>query len=119
MSSLAIPFDTLAYVKQLESAGIPASHAEAQAMALTSALQQVREVQLNELATKGDILRLEKEIEVAKVETIKWVIATGIVVLGGVAAIHRFAPVPVYYPAPQTVMSAPAAPQAMPAPTGK
>ncbi|MEO5331724.1 MAG: CCDC90 family protein [Magnetococcus sp. YQC-5] len=88
-TATAIPFDTLAFVRELETAGVPPAQAEAQAKALSGILQKLEESRLQELATKGDILRLEKEIEIAKVETIKWVVATGIVILGGVAAINR------------------------------
>ncbi|MBF0436820.1 MAG: DUF1640 domain-containing protein [Magnetococcales bacterium] len=98
--SSAIPFDTLAFAKELESAGVPSAQAEAQAKALSGVLQKVEESRLQELATKGDILRLEKEIEVAKVETIQWVVATGIVILGGIAVMNRLFPPPaqVFYP---------------------
>ena len=94
--STAITFDTLAYAKELETAGIPSAHAEAQAKALSGVLQKVEESRLQELATKGDIdlakAELRKDIEAAKVETIKWVIVTGIAILGGVAAINRLVP---------------------------
>ncbi len=113
--SIAVPFDTLAFAKELETAGIPAAHAEAKA--ISGAFQKVEESRLQELATKGDILHLEKEIEkvelrmnakieTAKVETIKWVIVTGIAILGGVAAINRLAPppAPIYYSLPSQEM---------------
>ncbi|MBF0435670.1 MAG: DUF1640 domain-containing protein [Magnetococcales bacterium] len=70
--STAIPFDTLAFAKELEGAGVPSGQAEAQAKALSGVLQKVEESRLHELATKGDILRLEKDIESAKVATIQW-----------------------------------------------
>ena len=107
--SAAITFDTLAYAKELETAGIPSAHAEAQAKALSGVLQKVEESRLQELATKGDIdlakAELRKDIEAAKVETIKWVIVTGIAILGGVAAINRLVPpVPAYYQPPTQEM---------------
>ncbi|MEO5350398.1 MAG: CCDC90 family protein [Magnetococcus sp. YQC-3] len=142
--AFAVPFDTLAFVKKLESAGVPSPQAEAQAEALTGVLQKVEESRMQELAskelaTKGDILRLEKEIELAKtelrkdiettkaefrkdietakVETIKWVIVTGIAILGGVAAINRmFPPVPAYYQPPAQEMRQTAPPPALPVP---
>ncbi|MBF0178231.1 MAG: hypothetical protein HQL63_15500 [Magnetococcales bacterium] len=56
----------------------------------------MKESRLKELATRGDVreveLKLAAKVEAAKVETIKWVIATGIVILGGVAAINRLVP---------------------------
>ncbi|MEO5363261.1 MAG: CCDC90 family protein [Magnetococcus sp. DMHC-8] len=126
-TTVAIPFDILAFAKELETAGVPPAQAEAQAKALSGVLQKVEEYRLQELATKGDILRLEKEVELvkaelrkdieaAKVETIKWVIVTGIAILGGVAAINRLAPpVPTYYQPPAQEMRLPApAPQASP-----
>ncbi|MBF0182743.1 MAG: DUF1640 domain-containing protein [Magnetococcales bacterium] len=68
----ALPFDTLAFVKKLETAGVPSSQAEAQAEALTDILRKVEESRLEELATKGDILRLEKDIADAKADMLKW-----------------------------------------------
>ncbi|MEO5341659.1 MAG: CCDC90 family protein [Magnetococcus sp. MYC-9] len=137
-AAFAIPFDTLAFVKRLETAGVPSAQAEAQAETLSDLLQKVEETRMQELATKGDILRLEKEIavldgkvelakaemqkfvETAKVETIKWVIVTGMAILGGVAALIRFVPpVPAYYqpslqelrhPSPSPTLPVPPAP---------
>ncbi|MEO5340471.1 MAG: CCDC90 family protein [Magnetococcus sp. MYC-9] len=109
-STFAIPFDTLAFVKKLETAGVPS----AQAKALSGVLQKVEECRLQELATRGDILRLEKEIELAKTELqkeisvsvanakteiIKWVVGMGVVILGGMMTINRlFPPIQAYYP---------------------
>ncbi|MBF0161855.1 MAG: DUF1640 domain-containing protein, partial [Magnetococcales bacterium] len=42
-TAFAVPFDTLAFVKKLEGAGVPSSQAEAQAEALTGVLQKVEE----------------------------------------------------------------------------
>jgi hypothetical protein len=69
-----------------------------QAKALSGVLQKVEEYRLQELATKGDILRLEGEIEkaetrmevkieVAKNETIKWMIGLALAQLAMVAGI--------------------------------
>ncbi len=52
----AITFDTLKYANKLKSAGVPDKQAEAEAEALSEAL----EVNLKELATKED---LHREIE--------------------------------------------------------
>ncbi|MEO5347451.1 MAG: CCDC90 family protein [Magnetococcus sp. YQC-9] len=49
----------------------------------------MEETKLKELATRSLIGRLETKIETTKVETIQWVIATGIVVLGSVAVFYR------------------------------
>ena len=90
-TAIAIPFDTLAFAKELETAGIPSAHAEAQAKALSSVLQKVAESRLQELATKGDVreleLRLEGQIEVAKNETIKWMVGLALAQLAMMAGI--------------------------------
>ncbi|MEO5333354.1 MAG: CCDC90 family protein [Magnetococcus sp. YQC-5] len=111
-----IAFDTLACMRELETAGCPTAQAEAQVRVLTTVIQSVEDFRRKELeATQGDVLRLEKEIELvkvelckdietAKVETIKWVVATsmatGMILLTGMATINRFFPatVQVYYP---------------------
>ncbi|MEO5363260.1 MAG: CCDC90 family protein [Magnetococcus sp. DMHC-8] len=82
-ATFAIPFDTLAFVKKLETAGVPSSQAEAQVEMLSDVLQKVEASRTQELATKGDVreaeLRLEgkiesvrKDIEAAKSDTLKW-----------------------------------------------
>ena len=85
----AITFDTLAFVKKLETAGVPSAQAEA--------LQRVEESRMRELATKGDLTA-------AKVDIIKWVVTTGIVILGGMVAINRILPLP----APVQIVQSPA-----------
>ena len=114
--SIAVPFDTLAFVKELEAAGFSSAQAEAQAKALAGVLQKVEESRMQELATKGDV---KAAVEAAKVDIIKWVVTTGIVILGGMAAINRIIPphVPAYYqPSVQELRQlAPQAPP--PAPT--
>jgi len=65
-----ITFDTLAFVKQLKSAGFSDTQAEIQAQAINQALADFQDSRLNELATKAD---LQAEIAKAKVEIIKWV----------------------------------------------
>lgn len=80
--AIAIPFDTLAFVKELETAGVPVPQAEAQARALTTVLQKVDEVRLAELVTKEDlqleIEKLRRDVEVRLAETkadlYKWVV---------------------------------------------
>jgi hypothetical protein len=51
MSTLT--FDTLKFANQLKTAGVPATHAEAEAKALS----EVFEINLSELATKEDLHR--------------------------------------------------------------
>ena len=53
-----VTFDTLKYANTLEAVGVPRAQAEAQAGVLSEAL----EVNLKELATKGDIAVLRQEI---------------------------------------------------------
>ncbi|MBF0462565.1 MAG: DUF1640 domain-containing protein [Magnetococcales bacterium] len=90
--STVITFDTLAFVKKLEASGVPSAQAESQVEALSDAFQKVEESRMRALATKGDL-------EAAKVDIIKWVVTTGIVIMGGMAAINRLVPppAPVYY----------------------
>ncbi|MEO5339132.1 MAG: hypothetical protein H7837_01245 [Magnetococcus sp. MYC-9] len=61
---------------------------------------------------------LHKDIETAKVETIKWVIVTGIAILGGMAAINRLVPppAPVYYHSPAQELRQPVPPPPAPVP---
>lgn len=56
----AVAFDTLAYAKRLQEAGMEAKLAEAQAVALAEALQG----SIAELATKHDIADLRSEMKV-------------------------------------------------------
>ncbi|MBF0462101.1 MAG: DUF1640 domain-containing protein [Magnetococcales bacterium] len=89
--STAIAFDTLAFAKELETAGVPSAHAEAQAKAMAGAFQKMEESRLQELATKGDVreveLRMEAKIEVAKNETIKWMVGLALAQLAMMAGI--------------------------------
>jgi len=55
----SITFDTLKYVKQLETAGIPAVQAEAFVNAQRDILAEALDTSL---ATKADVLRLENRI---------------------------------------------------------
>ena len=101
----AIPFDTLAFVRELETAGVPPVQAEAQANALSGVLHKIEESRFQELATKGDIelvkgnielvkadielvkAELRKDIETAKAETIKWVVGLALAQLAMLAGI--------------------------------
>lgn len=66
----AITFDTLAYSKTLQAAGMPPEQADAFASAQKTALDEM--VATKELATKADILLLENKIEASKHEILKW-----------------------------------------------
>ena len=54
----AITFDTLKYANRLKKAGFTPEQAEEQA----GALSEVLEVNLKELATKGDLVQLEQRM---------------------------------------------------------
>ena len=117
--STAITFDTLAYVKELETAGIPAAHAEAQAKALAVVIQKVEENRKDELATKRDIDDLRRDID-AKLEKmeLRMVIKMGAMILASIGLIVgtlRAFPVPVQF-IPQTTqeLRQPAPPPALP-----
>ncbi|MBF0295262.1 MAG: DUF1640 domain-containing protein [Magnetococcales bacterium] len=130
MTTLVVPFDTLAFVKKLETAGIPPAHAEAQAEALAVVLQKTEESRLQELATKGDLLRLERDIKEldAKVETrikeleLRMVIKMGAMILGGIGLLFglmRAWPLPVQYVPTGQEMRMPAPVQPLPTPPGR
>ena len=57
-----VTFDTLKFAKRLETAGIPASQAEAEAQALQDALSE------SELATRQDISELRHELGETRTE---------------------------------------------------
>lgn len=86
----AITFDTLAYARKLEKAGVNRAEAEAQAQgirelveaqsaAMNAAFEKYDAERRNELATKADLreteLRLQKEIAKIKSDMLKWGIA--------------------------------------------
>lgn len=91
----AIAFDTLAYSKKLQAAGMPATQADAFAEAQQDAIRHV--IDARELATKGDLLELRKEIvegrEKLKFELIKWIIGLLIaqsgLFIGLIAFLHQ------------------------------
>lgn len=58
----AVTFDTLKFAKTLESAGMPARQAEAEALALQDALAE------SELATKQDVSELRHELRETRTE---------------------------------------------------
>jgi hypothetical protein len=95
-----ITFDTLKYANRLKKAGFTPEQAEEQA----GALSEVLEVNLKELATKGDLAMLKSElkneigqlraefraeIEKTKVELIKWNVGAIIAAAGLAMAIAR------------------------------
>ncbi|MBF0628169.1 MAG: DUF1640 domain-containing protein [Magnetococcales bacterium] len=70
--AIAATFDTHTYVKRFKAAGF----SENQAEEVVTALREVRDSKLDEMATKGDIKEAKAELETkiadAKAETIKW-----------------------------------------------
>ena len=92
----AITFDTLRYANTLKAAGVLPEQAEAQAKALS----EVLEVNLKELATRGDLLALQRatksEFDMLRQEMIqleqRMIIKLGalmVVAVGVVAAIVK------------------------------
>ena len=80
-----ITFDTLKLARRLEEAGMDRNLAEAQAEALTEAMDTGAE----HLATKEDIYRLEREMAAMKTDIIKWNTGTLIAATGMFALIVK------------------------------
>lgn len=76
-------FDALDYVDELKNAGIPEIQANAHAKATRRYVEATYTAK--ELATKGDIQRIQLEMEKMKVELIKWMIAIAISSVGTLA----------------------------------
>ncbi|MEO5344810.1 MAG: CCDC90 family protein [Magnetococcus sp. YQC-9] len=122
MTTAVITFDTLAFVKELEIAGVPAPQAEAQVRALTSVLQQVEESRSKELAKKGDVLSIKNDIvrldnkidfveanlktviESSKADILKWVagmfVAQTALILGVLFGLLKGPTFPSVHPSP-------------------
>ena len=81
-----ITFDTLAFVKRLKNAGFDEAQAEALSEAQKESLTEILDTTL---ATKSDIVRLEKEIASSKTEIIKWVAGMLVIQAGVVAALVK------------------------------
>ncbi|MBF0184020.1 MAG: DUF1640 domain-containing protein [Magnetococcales bacterium] len=85
--SIATSFDAIAYAKRFKAAGFT----EQQAEEVVTALREVRDARLEELSTKGDLheveLKLEAKIEIAKTETIKWMVGLALAQLAMMAGI--------------------------------
>jgi len=77
-----ITFDTLKFVKRLKAAGFAEDQAEALSDAQKESLTEILDTTL---ATKSDIVRLEKEIVSVKSDIIKWV-AVMLVAQAGIVA---------------------------------
>lgn len=114
----ALAFDTYAYVRKLREAGLTEQQAAVHAESLVNLIEERLTTKTDlarveaglkedlarveaglkmdivkvEAGLKLEIAKVEVKIETAKVDLIKWVVATGIVILGGMAAINRFIP---------------------------
>ena len=70
--AVSATFDTLSYAKRFKAAGFTDNQAEE----VVTALREVRDSRLEEMATKNDIkearAELETKIAEAKADTIKW-----------------------------------------------
>lgn len=88
-----LTFDTLKFVKRLKAAGFDETQAEALSDVQKESLTEILDTTL---ATKSDILRLEREIASVKVEIassrseiIKWVAGMLVIQAGVVAALVK------------------------------
>ena len=79
----AITFDTLAYSKTLQDAGMPREQADALANAQKKAIDEM--VTARELAARADIQDVRLEIEKVRSELLKWQLGIGL----ALAAIDR------------------------------
>ncbi|MEO5334572.1 MAG: CCDC90 family protein [Magnetococcus sp. YQC-5] len=86
MTSAAVTFDTLKFVRRLRDAGVD----EKQAEALSEAIRDVQDAQLKELSTKGDIQDVKRDIKelelriAAEIAPLKWGMA---ITVGGIIMI--------------------------------
>lgn len=95
-------FDSLGYFEKLKEAGVPEAQArvqaeamrqqaEAQRVALQTALDRYDEASRRELATRGDLreteLRLQAEIRATELRLLKWQIGVMLTGFGALAAI--------------------------------
>lgn len=69
----SIFFDTLAYSRKLQAAGMPSQQAEALAEAQREAFEQL--LATSQIATKADIRRLEKLIADLEIRLVKWMVS--------------------------------------------
>ena len=75
-------FNTLAYAKRLEDAGVPRSQAEIQ-------VQVLAEIVETDLATKNDIKRDLRELEYRLIIKLSAIMGTMITVLGVVTTVEK------------------------------
>ncbi|MEO5347467.1 MAG: CCDC90 family protein [Magnetococcus sp. YQC-9] len=96
MSYAAVTFDTLKFVETLKASGFD----EPQAKGMAVAIQEVQKSNLADLATKGDIKELQRDIKELE---LRMVIKMGVMIIGGIGLLFglmRVWPLPVQYVAP-------------------
>jgi hypothetical protein len=71
-------FDTLGYFEKLKAAGMPEQQAKVQVEAMQDIVKSYDDASRKELATKGDIQDVRREIQETKHEILKWVIGVAI-----------------------------------------
>ena len=67
-------FDTLEYFEKLKNAGVPENQAKVQVEAMQGVIKSYDEASRKDLATKGDIQDVRKEIAETKHEILKWMV---------------------------------------------
>ena len=75
----AITFDTLAYSRNLQDAGMPREQADALAYAQKKAFDEM--ITAKELATKGDIQDVRLEMKAMELRLLKWQIGLAITII--------------------------------------
>lgn len=77
-----ITFDTLKFANRLKEAGVPPAHAEAEA----TALSEVFDMNLQDMATKEDLKHLEaalrRDMAEMKYDLLKWVVGIALAQIG-------------------------------------
>jgi hypothetical protein len=69
---VTITFDTLGFFERLKAAGVPEAQAKVQVEAMQDIVKAYDESSRKDLATKGDIQDVRKEIQDVKHEILKW-----------------------------------------------
>ncbi len=75
----AIAFDTLAYSRTLQDAGMPVEQADALARAQKAAIDEM--VEAKELARKDDIQGLRLEMKAMEMRLLKWQIGLAVAII--------------------------------------
>ena len=67
-------FDTLGYFEKLKAAGVPEGQAKVQVEVMQAVVSNYDEASRKELATKGDIQDVRRELQTVKFEILKWMV---------------------------------------------